>query len=298
MLLAAISMAVPVFADTTVADDATVSTTSLNDVTVSDTPTTSPDLTSASDKQTRLQQAKAFAAKQLEQKRTLVRCAALFAAKNLTSRYVGKKLPGAFDASVYAMWVIKAALNSALPSTNEATKAKVAEFLASEISVLKKDKTGLNDFTDINRENVRKGALRMLYKAGSRKQFFLPKDSEAAIFLRENPLGMITMPFIESLPQGTVLPTAPASSTAKLAYASAVRPLLYASAGLFAGKLAKPAADQVDGYAKMAALHAKCPEVLSNFLLSENGSDLIKNLIAQALEDGMNTHIDWQIKNN
>ena len=304
MLLAATSMAVPVFAETTtVTNDAAASTTSLNDVTASGTPTTSPDLTPTPDKKARMAKVKEFAIKQLENNRTFARCVALFAAKNLTSRYLGTFKKKHFDLPVYAMWTVKALVNAYLPSTSEATKAKIAEFIAGEISFVKLNRNA-TDAMSIDSTNwtladnfTPKTARKIIYKAGSRKQFFLSKDSKAGAFLRENPLAMIAMPFVESLHD-----TAAKTTAGDIPNASAVRPLFYAFNGLFAGKVAEDMGNALmekcpDKVMDLVA-SGKCPEKILAILMSPHTSELVKNLMAQVIEDSLNTGIDWQIKNS
>jgi hypothetical protein len=310
MLLVAASMTVPAFAETTVANDAVVSTTSFNDVTDSGIPTTSPDLAPASDKKARMAKVKEFAIKQLENNRTFARCVALFAAKNLTSRYLGTFKKKHFDLPVYAMWTVKALVNAYLPSTSEATKAKIAEFIAGEISFVKLNRNA-TDAMSIDSTNwtladnfTPKTARKIIYKAGSRKQFFLPKDSKAGAFLRENPLAMIAMPFVESLHDTADIKPKGAAATgdSRLSHASAVRPLFYAFNGLFAGKVAEDMGNALmekcpDKVMDLVA-SGKCPEKILAILMSPHTSELVKNLMAQVIEDSLNTGIDWQIKNS
>ncbi len=302
MLLVAASMTVPALAETT------ASTTSLNDVTVSGIPTTSPDLTPTPDKKARMAKVKEFAVKQLENNRTTVRCAALFTANNTLPLLAQKINPlkghknascvkvfgrqTSFNIPAYLMHVVTYFLDEYLPKTNTTTTAKIAEFVAKEVSVLGKDTTNLNLKTislpttvDVDlAQRIATGALRITLKAGARNQFFVPKDWEISEDLNSIH-GQLVLPLLEDAHKNKI-----EKNSAPL---RAVRAYSYILAGKIAAKVAK----KITVFAPLLSLSPKCPEKFSNFLLSENGAKLIQNLIGQAIEDTINTGGDIVLNN-
>lgn len=170
--------------------------------------------TSSSSRAEQFEAAKQKLVEILAKRRTIARCVVLFTMKNLSDWLADQLLPGdeakniakgklfnTLSTSDYAMHIVNYFLTTRLPSSNDNTSTKLAEFIAKDL------KAGA--FTYKNKKGdviVHKGlgmeAIRIFLKAGSRKQWFLPETSGTREMLR-SPFGMIMMPVIEGLVKDT-----------------------------------------------------------------------------------------------
>lgn len=253
------------------------------------------------------------------QNRTAVRCLLLCAAQNASKRVFNKetvkqiwslrnteykkfndsKITQALSflsVSDYVMHVATYFLNRVLPSTSTTTRSQLAEFVAKEWSFVNKDKTSKAKTFSV-RENFktlkdfRTEVFRIFLKAGSRKQFFLPAESDAKEILT-SPIGSVMMPIFEGLASDAFDTTDKDTTIAKTKIANmhVFRPISHAFVG---GRFAPALAEDL---LLLVSTDPKCPTMLKKFLSTDANWELAKNLLGQFFADVINKGIEAQIK--
>jgi hypothetical protein len=200
--------------------------------------------------------------------KTILRCIALLAAKNIADRYfsTGSKT-NKFDASKYADITLKALVDKFLVKTSTNKFADIAEWTASEFSLVTDvtsatdDAKAVKGFALGNKKDNQKKLLKMLMKAASRKQLFLPKESEAYKMMR-TPVASVTLTCCEKAEFNT-------------------RAITFATAGMISTGFAK---DILLGI----AVADSTPESLRNFMSTDLGMKFCEDILSQFIEDCIN----------